>query len=64
MDKNQVTDNLINVLKDVHRFLDNIQYELSARQYTLEEDQMAYIFYCRDKIWLTLQDFDSEKGSL
>ncbi len=39
---------LINVLKKISNLLDNIQYERSGRICTLEEDEMSWIFYCRD----------------
>ncbi len=51
----------IEVLKIVYRMLDNLKYECCAREYTLDEDQMGNIFYCRDEIWLTLKEFGKEK---
>jgi len=62
MDEKEVLKKQVQVLRDVYRFLDNIKYELSSREYTLDEDQMGSIFYCRDKIWLILQEYDKENA--
>jgi len=35
-------------LKSISRILDTLTYECSGRQYTLNDDQMSWIFYCRD----------------
>lgn len=35
-------------LKQIANMLDNVGYECCAREYTLNEDEMATIFYCRD----------------
>lgn len=43
-----MNDELKKVLKDISRILNNVQYELSARIYTLDEDEMGWVFYCRD----------------
>lgn len=43
-------------LRDIARILDNIKYELAARVYTLDDDQMSWVFYCRDLAQKTLRD--------
>lgn len=43
--------NLQNKLRALHDILDNVQYKCEARQYTLEEDEMGKVFYCRDEIY-------------
>jgi len=43
---------------DITNMLSNVQYELEARQYTLHEDEMAKIFYCRDAAYLALKRKD------
>jgi hypothetical protein len=52
----EIIDNCLVVLKTTYRFLENLKYELDAREYTLDEDQMAIIFYCRDMIWKFLKE--------
>jgi len=49
-------------LEEVYRHLDNLKYECSTREYTLDEDEISWIFYCRDTIWLTLKKFGKENG--
>ncbi len=51
----------IKILKEVYRHLDNLKYECNSSIYTLDEDEMSWIFYCRDSIWLTLQKFKENK---
>lgn len=46
----------IEALKNIYRHLDNLQYERSGREYTLDEDAMGWIFYCRDTAWLAIKD--------
>ena len=61
-DQKKENEEYIKTLKEVYRHLDNLKYECSAREYTLDEDEMYWIFYCRDSIWLTLEKFGKENG--
>jgi len=38
----------IQVLKTISRLLNNIEYECNSRVYTLDDDEMGWMFYCRD----------------
>lgn len=38
----------ITVLKSISTILDNLNYECSGRVYTLDDDEMSWIFHCRD----------------
>jgi hypothetical protein len=60
MNEEEIIKKQVQILREVHRFLDNLKYELSSREYTLDEDQMGSIFYCRDKIWLVIQEYEKE----
>ena len=35
-------------LQNIARIIDNVKYECCAFEYTLDEDEMSWIFYCRD----------------
>jgi hypothetical protein len=35
-------------LADISRILDNLEYECRSRVYTLDDDEMSFVFYCRD----------------
>ncbi len=35
-------------LQTISMVIDNMKYELSGRVYTIDEDEMSWIFYCRD----------------
>lgn len=48
----------IECLKDIHRHLSNIEYACFGREYRLDEDEMSWIFYCRDYAWTTLKEFE------
>lgn len=39
---------LIKALESISRILDNLNYECCSREYTLDEDEMGWVFYCRD----------------
>jgi hypothetical protein len=41
-------DETIESLKIIFKTLDNLQYELSGREYTLTDDEMSWVFFCRD----------------
>lgn len=47
----------IQALRSIYVVLDNLKYELSAREYTLVDDEMSSIFYARDLAWITLDTF-------
>jgi hypothetical protein len=38
----------IESLNIIFKTLDNLKYELSGREYTLTDDEMGWVFYCRD----------------
>ena len=46
----------IESLKRIFKILDNLHYELSAREYTLDDDEMSWVFHCRDIAELTLKN--------
>jgi len=48
----------VQVLKDIYSHLDNVEYECSGRVYELTDDEMSWIFYCRDMAWLALKKFN------
>lgn len=48
-------------LKSIYRMLDYLTYECSAREYTMDEDQMASIFACRDLAWLCVKKWDERE---
>jgi hypothetical protein len=39
---------LLNALQTISRIINNLNYECSARIYTLDDDEMGDIFYCRE----------------
>lgn len=43
-----MSEDPMKVLQEISRILDNLKYECSAREYTLDEDAMGWIFHCRD----------------
>jgi hypothetical protein len=45
----------ITALKSIFRILDNLKYECCAREYTLDQDEMGWIFYCRDTADIVLR---------
>ncbi len=48
-------------LQDIARILDNIEYECCSREYTLNDDEMSWVFYCRDLAQKTLMDGKDEQ---
>lgn len=42
-------------LQSIFRILDNLKYECKARTYTLDDDAMGWVFYCRDVAELALK---------
>lgn len=48
----------VQALKDIYRHLDNLEYVCESSIYTVDEDEMSWIFYCRDHAWKTLQKFN------
>ncbi len=53
MDDNNI---FVNCLKEIYKRLDNLEYVCEAREYTLNDDEMGSIFYCRDTIWKVLKE--------
>lgn len=51
---------LIDSLKSIARVLDNVQYECASSIYTLDDDEMGWIFYCRDLAQKTLMDWEEK----
>lgn len=43
-------------LQDIARILDTIECECAARTYTLDEDEIGLVFYCRDLAQWTLRN--------
>ncbi len=52
-------DNYKKCLTSIAKILDNVKYELTAREYTLNEDEMASIFYCRDVAQIALMNWEN-----
>ncbi len=48
-------------LKTIANSLDNIKYECESRIYTLEEDEMATVFFCRDLAQNVLRENNDAK---
>ena len=46
LEKNEI-DPII-TLKTIYRLLDNLEYECNSSVYTLDDDEMSWIFHCRD----------------
>ncbi len=42
------TQEIFNTLKTISKVLGNLKYDCCGREYTLDEDQMGSIFFCRD----------------
>lgn len=56
MDEENVKLNkALKVIKSIYRMLDSVKYELQAREYTLNEDDMSTVFYCRDLAGMTIK---------
>jgi len=53
--------NLIKALESIFRILDSLKYECSGREYTLDEDQMSWIFFCKDLAELTIDRHKDNK---
>jgi hypothetical protein len=45
----------IESLKIIFNTLNDLQYELSGSEYTLNDDEMGWVFYCRDMAEITLR---------
>ncbi len=45
-------------LQSIFRILDSLKYECEARTYTLDDDAMGWVFYCRDLAEITLKGKD------
>lgn len=45
----------------IGKMVDDVEYELCARQYTLDEDEMAAVFYCRDLAQTIIWEDDQPK---
>lgn len=43
-------------LQDIARILDTIEYECIAHTYTLDEEEISWVFYCRDLAQWTLRN--------
>lgn len=54
-------EDLIKTLKDIARILDGIKYECASREYVLDEDQMGWVFYCRDIAQITIRNYENMK---
>lgn len=52
-----MTDNNdpIESLKLIYRLLDSIRYKSSGSVYTIEDDQMGVIFFCKDVAEMTVR---------
>ncbi len=48
---------LLKALQTISRILDNVKYECCARAYTLDQDEMGWIFYCRDEADLAIKAY-------
>ena len=44
----QCEKSLVDVLKRISKIINNVKYECSSRMYTLDEEEMSWVFYCRD----------------
>jgi len=53
-------ESLINTLASIFKALDEIEYECEARSYTLDEDNIAALFFCRDLAWLAIKDLKKD----
>jgi hypothetical protein len=43
-----MNDEALKALCTISKVIDNLKYERSARTYTLYEDEMRNVFFCRD----------------
>ncbi len=57
MDKCEKCEIYREMLRHVAGILNEIKYDYSSREYTLDEDEMGWVFYCRDACQKTLMDF-------
>ena len=50
-------------LQSIFRVLDNLEYECNSSIYTLDDDEMSWVFYCRDLAEKTLNKLGSGHNS-
>ncbi len=55
--KNDREENLLKTLMVISALINHISYECESRSYTLCDDEMDTIFYCRDLADKTLKDY-------
>lgn len=51
---------LINTLLTISRLLTNLKYDCCGREYILDEDEIGWIFFCRDLADETLRKFKGD----
>lgn len=50
---------LVRTLQLIARILDNVQYECSSRVYTLDDDEMGWVYHCRDIAQIAIREHRS-----
>lgn len=52
-----MNNELVKALESIYRILNSIEYECSSSIYTLDDDEMSFIFYCKDLAFLTIEKY-------
>ncbi len=62
MNKEHTEIQLIKALQMISMLLDNLKYERCGRECTLHEDEMGFVFYCRDLADEALREHKERNG--
>ena len=55
-------NDLLKTLQDISRILDDIKYECSGRIYVLDDNEMNWVFYCRDIADIAIKKYEESQN--